>query len=380
MGGGVKVLVTGAKGFIGSNLVVALGRAGADVVQVDVDLPSSAMVSAVRGAEVIYHLAGVNRPTQENEFEPGNVGSLKALLAAVDQATLTESEQAPPVIVLSSSTQASQDTGYGRSKLSAEQVLEFHASRTGSAAVIYRLPGVFGKWCRPNYNSVVATFCHNVARDLPIEISDPNRVVELVYVDDVVRHFMTHLASSPAGVFRAAVKPTFSVRLGELAAHIRGFRASRNTLEAADASDPFLRRLLATFTSYLELQDLSHSLEQWTDARGALAELLKSPRAGQIFLSRTRPGITRGNHYHDTKVEKFFVVEGEGVIRFRPLGGKVVTEYRVSGRDFKVVDIPPGVTHSIENVGNGDMIVLFWSSEIFDPEHPDTYPSDVLPR
>jgi UDP-2-acetamido-2,6-beta-L-arabino-hexul-4-ose reductase len=244
--------------------------------------------------------------------------------------------------------------------------------------VIYRLPGVFGKWCRPNYNSVVATFCHNLARDLPITISDPSFVVELVHVDDIVAQFMTHLASRSDGVTRAEVRPTFTISLGELAERIRGFRAMRDTVEVADASDPLTRRLLGTYTAYLPPGDLAYTLEQRTDARGTLAELLKSPSFGQMFVSRTHPGVTRGNHYHDLKVEKFCVLEGDAVIRFRPILGPEVTEYRVSGTDFRVVDIPPGMTHSIENVGTTEMIVLFWASEILDRNSPDTYFNEVL--
>jgi UDP-2-acetamido-2,6-beta-L-arabino-hexul-4-ose reductase len=244
--------------------------------------------------------------------------------------------------------------------------------------MIYRLPGVFGKWCRPNYNSVVATFCHHIARDHPVTVSDPARVVELVHVDDVVAQFMTHLESRAAGVARNEVRPVFSVSLGELENRIRGFRAMRETLLVADASDPFTYRLLGTYTSYLPPGDLAYSLEQRTDARGTLAELLRSPHFGQMFVSRTHPGITRGNHYHDMKVEKFCVLDGEAVIRFRSILGDEITEHRVSGTDFKVVDIPPGMTHSIENVGHTEMIVLFWASEILDRQRPDTHSLEVL--
>jgi UDP-2-acetamido-2,6-beta-L-arabino-hexul-4-ose reductase len=283
-----------------------------------------------------------------------------------------------PLIVLSSSSQAGRDNPYGRSKLAAERALEAYTSRTGTPAVVYRLPGVFGKWCRPDYNSVVATFCHNIARGLPIAISDETRVVELVYVDDVVTQFMTHLDHRAAGVTRGEVRPTFTTSLRELADRIRGFRAMRDTLEVADATDPLTRRLLGTYTSYIPPADLAYTLEQRTDARGTLAELLKSPHFGQMFVSRTRPGVTRGNHYHDLKVEKFCVLEGDAVIRFRPVLGDEVTEHRVSGRDFTVVDIPPGMTHSIENVGTTEMVVLFWASEILDRDRPDTHFSEVL--
>ena len=373
----MKAVVTGAHGFLGKNLVVALRRAQVEVAEVDVDAPPGAMALAVPGAAAVFHLAGVNRPDDEREFITGNVGSLEALFEALDARRAAEEAAVRPVIVLSSSTQAGLDNPYGRSKLAAERALEAYASRTDTPAVIYRLPGVFGKWCRPNYNSVVATFCHSVACGLPITISDPARVVELVHVDDVVAEFMTHVDSRAAGVRRGDVRPTFSTSLGDLARRIRGFRATRDTLEVADATDPFTRRLLGTYTSYIPPTDLAYDLVQRTDARGTLAELLKSPHFGQIFVSRTLPGITRGNHYHDLKVEKFCVLEGDAVIRFRPVLGDEVTEHRVSGRDFRVVDIPPGMTHSIENVGATEMIVLFWASEILDRDRADTYFSEV---
>jgi UDP-2-acetamido-2,6-beta-L-arabino-hexul-4-ose reductase len=326
----------------------------------------------------VFHLAGTNRPEREEAFVTGNVGSLETLFTALDGGAAGGESAPRPLIVLASSTQAANDTPYGRSKAAAEQALEAYAARTGTPAVIYRLPGVFGKWCRPDYNSVVATFCHNVARGLPIAISDPARAIEVVHVDDVVARFLSHLEDRPAGVTRGRVSPTFTVTLGELADRIRGFRAMRDTLEVADATDPFTHRLLGTYTSYIPPADLAYALEQRIDPRGTLAELLKSPHFGQMFVSRTRPGITRGNHYHDLKVEKFCVLEGDAVIRFRPVLGDEVTEHRVSGTDFKVVDIPPGMTHSIENVGAGEMIVLFWACEIFDRDRPDTHASEVL--
>ena len=374
----MNVVVTGANGFVGRNLVVALRRASVDAAQIDIDSPPDALLAGARGADVVFHLAGTNRPEHESEFVTGNVGSLAPLFAALDTLPAADGPAVRPLIVLSSSTQANHDNPYGLSKLAAEHVLEAYAARSGTPAVIYRLPGVFGKWCRPNYNSVVATFCHNIARGLPITISDPTRVVELVHVDDVVAQFMTHLEDRAARVARGEVRPTFTASLGELADRIRGFRAMRNTLEVADATDPFTRRLLGTYSSYIPPADLAYDLEQRTDARGTLAELLKSPHFGQMFVSRTLPGITRGNHYHDLKVEKFCVLEGDAVIRVRPILGDEVTEHRVSGTDFRVVDIPPGMTHSIENVGHAEMIVLFWASEILDRDRTDTHVSEVL--
>jgi UDP-2-acetamido-2,6-beta-L-arabino-hexul-4-ose reductase len=378
----MKVVVTGARGFIGRNVVVALRRARIDVAEIDRHSSPDAVAGAVTGAQSAFHLAGVNRPQNEGEFAAGNVGSLEALLEAIEESAESggnDAAQGKPLVVLASSMQAALDNPYGRSKLAAEQVLDAYVTRTGSSAVIYRLPGVFGKWCRPDYNSVVATFCHNIARDLPIVVSDPGRVLELVHVDDVVARLMTHLqARAELGITRGEVSPVFTISVGELADRLRTFRAMRDTLLVTDASDPLTRRLLGTYTSYIPPGDLAYALTQRTDARGTLAELLKSSHFGQIFVSRTYPGITRGNHYHDLKVEKFCVLEGDAVIRFRSVLGDAVTEHRVSGIDFKVVDIPPGTTHSIENVGSAEMIVLFWASEILDPQRPDTHADEVL--
>jgi UDP-2-acetamido-2,6-beta-L-arabino-hexul-4-ose reductase len=319
----------------------------------------------------------VNRPKDEAEFETGNVDSVAELLTALDEASRESGRPPRAVVVLVSSTQATQDNPYGRSKLAAEILIEGYSTRTGAPAVIYRLPGVFGKWCRPNYNSVVATFCHNVARGLPITISDPAHVIEQVHIDDVIARLMSVLDERPSGLARGAVEPVFSIGLGDLAERIQGFHALRATLQVPDPADQLGRRLLGTYLSYVLLADLAYGLQQRSDPRGTLAELLKSPHAGQIFVSRTKPGVTRGNHYHDLKVEKFCVLEGDAVIRFRPVLGDKVTEHRVSGTDFTVVDIPPGATHSIENVGSSEMIVLFWASEILDRDRPDTHPSEV---
>lgn len=375
----MKVLVTGARGFIGRNLVVGLRRAGVDVAEVDAHTTETDLRAAVRGASVAFHLAGVNRPDpvpgldSDALFLAGNLGALTTLLAAIDEVGTR------PTIVLSSSAQAAADNPYGRSKRAAERALRDHAGRHGLPAVIYRLPGVFGRWCRPDYNSVVATFCYRLARDLPITVSDPERVIEVVHVEDVVAEFQTILAgAAQSDVRHGVVTPAFTISLGELADRIRAFRTARTTLEVADATDPLTRRLLATYLTYLEPGDLIYALHQRIDNRGVLAELLKSRHFGQLFVSRTRPGVTRGNHYHDLKVEKFCVLEGEALIRFRPVLGEAVTVHRVSGRDFAVVDIPPGMAHSIENVGTGELITLFWASEVFDPECPDTYASEVL--
>jgi UDP-2-acetamido-2,6-beta-L-arabino-hexul-4-ose reductase len=342
------------------------------VAEIDVGATQEALLSGVHGAAVVFHLAGVNRPEHDDGFSDGNVGSVEALIAAIE--LVARGGHARPVVVLTSSTQAEQDNPYGRSKLAAERILENYAAQTKTSALIYRLPGVFGKWCRPNYNSAVATFCHNIAHDLAVTISDPVREVELVYIDDVVNEFIGLLSGGQVaepGTF-LAVRPTYRVTLGRLVDLLRSFRAVRDTLVIPDMSDDFTRKLYATYLAALERDSFSYVLDVKTDNRGWLAELLKSPHIGQMFVSKTHAGITRGNHYHHTKVEKFCVLQGEAVIRFRHIEEESVFEYRVSGDRCEVVDIPPGYTHSIENLSDKEMIVLFWASEVFNPEKPDT--------
>lgn len=372
----MKSLVTGAGGFIGKNLCVALKRAGVDTAEVDIESGEQDLSRGLDDAGVVYHLAGVNRPEHEAEYMTGNVQPLKTLLAAIERAIAEGRRAEAPFIVLTSSAQAECDNPYGRSKLAAEALLHSYAGKGGSAA-IYRLPGVFGKWCRPGYNSVVATFCHNVARDIPIAVSNPARTIDLVHIDDVVGRLISHLDIRADAVKYEKVDPVFACTLARLASLIRRFRDTRNTLEVPDMGDPFIRRLWGTYQAYLPEGDLAYPLETRRDERGTLAELLKSRNFGQIFISRTRPGIVRGNHFHDSKVEKFFVLEGEAVVCLRSVLGSKIVEYRVSGTDYRVVDIPPGFAHSIQNVGNNELVVLFWASAIFDPQDADTFSSEV---
>ena len=342
------------------------------IIGFDIHDPLSALEDRAANADAIFHLAGVNRPEKEEEYDAGNGGLTNHLIDAILKGTKR------PTIVLSSSTQAQLDNPYGRSKLLAEKALERYAA-SGGNAVVFRLPNVFGKWSKPNYNSAVATFCYNIARDLPIQVSDPDRQLDLVYVDDVVREFTSVLETSGSVGYRNAdVRPVYSITLGELVNEIRALREIRTTLMLPDLNDPFRKALLATYTSFLPVKGLSYSLVKRTDERGSLAELLKSPHFGQIFISRTKPGITRGNHWHDSKVEKFCVVEGEAVIRFRSVQNGSVVSYPVRGDEFQVVDIPPGYTHSIENVGKTELVVLFWSDALFDQNFPDTYALPVL--
>jgi len=364
----MNILVTGSKGFIGQNVRAWLARMPEHRVwEIDIDDTPEDLAAATAAADVVFHLAGVNRPTNQDEFRVGNVeftAQLCNLLTRRDSA---------PALVLSSSVQALLDNPYGASKRQAEELVRAYGERTGGRVTIYRLPNVFGKWCRPDYNSAVATFCHNIARDLPVTISDPDRQLELVHVDDVVRCWLRELdRRESSAVSYQSVAPTFPITLGRLVEMIRSFRAMRPTLLVPDL-DAFSRKLYATYLSYLDEDDLAYDLQQRDDNRGRLAEFIKSETFGQIFVSRTRPGITRGNHYHHTKTEKFLVLDGEAMIRFRHVLTERVIEYRVRGDDLRVVDIPPGYTHSIENVGSGELITLFWASEVFNPQEPDTY-------
>jgi UDP-2-acetamido-2,6-beta-L-arabino-hexul-4-ose reductase len=368
------ILVTGSAGFVGKHAVEALRRRGGiRVLEKDTSTRPEAFDVALREADAIIHLAGVNRPLDVAEFKVGNTDAMSAMCRR-----LTELGRRP-VIVFSSSIQAALDNPYGASKREAEQVLESWVREFGARAVVFRLKNVFGKGCRPNYNSVIATFCHNIARDLPITVSDESREMDLVYVDDVVTAMIDAAQdSSVRGLERREIPVSYRITLGRLATIIRGFRESRRSLLLPSFEDEFTRRLYATYLSYLEAPDFAYGLLQRRDERGCLAEFMKSAHFGQVFVSRTKPGVTRGNHYHHTKTEKFLVLEGSAIIRFRPIFGGRVIEHKVSGHDFRVVDIPPGYAHSIENIGSGELVTVFWASEILDASRPDTIAAPVL--
>lgn len=370
----MNIVITGAYGFIGRNLAAWLEQ------QADHRLccfgrqdPWPMLAEGLAGADIVFHLAGVNRPPSPAEFQTVNV----ELTARICEQLLATGRATP--LVLASSIQALLDNPYGHSKRQAEEVVQAYAHQSGARVTIYRLPNVFGKWCRPNYNSVVATFCHNIARNEPITISDPNHMLEFVYLDDVIHHFGQDLQPNrDSRVCYPVVQPTYRFTLGRLADLIQSFRHMRQTLVAPDFGDPLVHKLYATYLSYLEEDNFAYGLDRKCDPRGCLAEFIKSPAVGQIFISRTKPGITRGNHYHHTKTEKFLVLAGEAMIRLRHLHSNALIEYLVHGEEFRVVDIPPGYTHSIENVGSSELITLFWASEVFNPERLDTYPLPVI--
>jgi len=353
----MNVLVTGAKGFIGSNLCEWL-RPDVTLLTFEQGDSDQELRERLAAADFVYHLAGVMR----HEFEVVNVGLTRRICEHL------RGRNVP--IVFTSSVQAVLNNPYGESKRRAEDVLGEYAL----PAIVYRLTNVFGKWARPNYTSVVATFCHNIARGLEIEVADPDRELTLVYIDDVVRSFLADLGSVGSGLCYRHVEPRYHITLGDLAQLIHSFHA---TIRMPDLRG-FAGKLYGTYVSYLG--EFSHALSQQIDNRGSLAEFIKADSFGQIFVSRTKPGMTRGGHFHRTKAEKFLVLEGQAVVRLRHLvSGKVLT-IEVCGEDMHSIDIAPGYVHSIENVGDGDLITLFWASEIFDPENPDTYrESNVLP-
>lgn len=383
----MKILITGAGGFIGKNLAAALQniRDGLDATHpaltvdevfcCDIDTPPDTLAAWCRESGFVFHLAGVNRPQDPAAFMSGNAGFTGELLARLEEA----GNRCP--VMLASSVQAALDNPYGESKRAGEELMRAYGQRTGAPVDIYRFPNVFGKWCRPNYNSVVATFCHNIARGLPITVRDPAARLTLVYIDDVVKELLAAAAGAPHrdGGF-CAVPVTHEITLGALADTLAAFRESRRTLALPDLGDPLTRKLYATYLSYLPTDQLGYDLTPHTDARGSFIEVLRTPDRGQVSVNVSRPHITKGQHWHHTKNEKFLVVSGVGVIRFRsaqPGGDGAVTEYFVDGDHPRVIDIPTGMTHNIENLGDTDMVTLMWCSECFDPAHPDTFHLDV---
>jgi UDP-2-acetamido-2,6-beta-L-arabino-hexul-4-ose reductase len=371
-----RILITGANGFIGKNLVVRLNELGNITVSTFVrgdDMAS--LPQLVAHADAVVHLAGESRPVDEAAFLQVNAGLTSALCEAMLQEYATTRRHVP--LVLASSTQAERDSPYGRSKLAAEQAVLELAQATGNPCVVFRLPGVFGKWCKPNYNSVVATFCHNLSRDLPIQINDPDASVKLVYVDDVVNALLNVLEAPRLGFSQAAVEQEYTITLGKLAAQIRAFADCRSTLMSERVGTGLVRALYATYVSYLPNEKFSYEVKQHADPRGVFVEMLKTPDSGQFSYFTAHPGITRGGHYHHTKTEKFLVIKGQALFRFRHLLTDELVELRTSGTTPQVVDTIPGWSHDITNVGDDEMFVMLWANENFDRQKPDTVASKV---
>jgi len=369
----MKILVTGSNGFVGKNLIAELKNKGyIDIYEFDQDTKKSLLDEYVRKCEFVFHLAGVNRPKDEKEFMEGNFGFTYELLELLKK----HNNKAP--ILITSSIQAERDNPYGISKKAAEDLLFAYGKETGVKVLVYRLANLFGKWSRPNYNSVVATFCHNIARDLDIQVNAPNEDLTLCYIGDVLVEFVAALESNEKRAGKFCIVPvTYKITLGDLVDKLYSFRKNRETLIMPSLESNFDRALYGTFSSYLAEDNFSYKLKKNVDDRGWLAEFIKSESTGQIFVSKTKPGMTRGKHWHHTKVEKFLVIKGEAVIKFRKIDSDKVIEYKVNGETPEVVDIPTGYTHSFVNIGKEDVITLFWASEIINLDKPDTYYLEV---
>ena len=372
----MKVLVTGAKGFIGRNLISELERReNVEVMPFDIDSPAEELEEYCRECNFVFNLAGVNRPEHTEEFMEGNFGFASTLVQ-----TLKKYQNTCP-IMNSSSIQAALDNPYGKSKKAGEDMLYAYGKEVGAEVYVYRFPNVFGKWCRPNYNSAVATFCNNIANGLPIQVNDRSTVMHLVYIDDVVEELLQaldrHPHLNPDGY--CYVPTVHEVTLGEIVDLLYSFKESRENLMIPDMTEgSFAKKLYSTYLSYLPTDGFSYPLLMHEDARGSFTEILKSADRGQVSINISKPGIVKGNHWHHTKNEKFVVVSGRGLIQFRKIGSDEIIEYHVSGERLEVVDIPTGYTHNIINEGDTDMVTLMWCNECFNPDKPDTIYEPVV--
>lgn len=370
----MRIVVTGADGFIGRNLLVRLRELGHadDLVRVTRETAPEELVTAVTGTDFIFHLAGTNRPKVVSEFATGNVELTRSLCDAVRK------QGRPITIAYTSSTQAALDNPYGNSKREAENILLNYGRETDSSVHIFRLTNVFGKWARPNYNSAVATFCHNISHGLPITITDPDAPLRLVYVDDVVASFIQLLdQTSKGGV--ADVEPIYETTVGQVAELIQSFAESRRSLVTPKVGAGFLRALHATYLSYLDPSRFSYSVPIHADNRGEFIEMLKTEDSGQLSYFTARPGITRGEHYHHTKTEKFLVIRGTARFGFRHIDTGETFEIETKGGEAKIVETVPGWAHNITNIGDDELICMLWANEIFDRRNPDTIASKVKP-
>lgn len=380
----MNILITGSKGFVGQNLIAELNniRSGKakrilsnpinEIFECDIDTNESELEKFCKECDFVIHLAGVNRPINSEEFMDGNFGFTTELLNKLNK----YSNKSP--ILMSSSIQAELNNEYGKSKKAGEDYLSDYGMKNNVKTFIFRLPNVFGKWCRPNYNSVVATFCHNIANDLPIQINNREHEMTLVYIDDVVEAFIDALEGKV--IYQngfCEVETQYKAKLGQIADYIYDFKKSRISLNIPDFNNMLIKKLYSTYLSYLPENSFGYALETHSDNRGSFTEFLHTLNNGQVSINISKPHIIKGQHWHHTKNEKFLVVKGNGVIRFRKINSDKIIEYYVSGEKLEVVDIPCGYTHNIENLGAEDMVTVMWCNEIFDNENPDTYFMEV---
>lgn len=364
----MKVLITGASGFVGQNLAAHLSeRKDIEIFRFSRDVPSLELPALVGKVDFIFHLAGVNRPESTEDFKVGNADLTRLLADAI----VASGRKIP--VIYTSSIQAAQNNPYGSSKLEAEEILQELAAGHGSAVHLFRLPNVFGKWARPNYNSVVATFCHNIAKNLPIQINDPLAKVTLVYIDDVIKRFIEVMDGVATTSDFVEVEPQYQTTVGELSETLHAFRNSRDTLITEPVGKGLTRALYSTYLSYLPPESFTYEVPKYGDPRGEFVEMLKTPDAGQFSFFTAHQGITRGGHYHHSKTEKFLVIRGDACFRFRHIISNEFYELFTSGAKAVIVETVPGWTHDITNVGETEMIVMLWANEIFDRELPDTY-------
>lgn len=363
----MRVLLTGSEGFIGKNLVVKL-RELSDIETVTFDRKDDeeSLQEIVKDVDAVIHLAGVNRPEDTSEFQRVNVGLTKRLCDAL----ATRSKKIK--LIFASSIQAMQHVPYGQSKMQAEELIRKFSNTTGSSVLIFQLPGVFGKWCKPNYNSVVATFCHNIANDAPIQINDAAAKLRLVYIDDVVDEFIRCIRSNDTQSSSAEVRPEYTITVGGLAEQVESFKDFQSSLLVGRVGSDLERALYATYMSYLPVEKLAYDLPKYADERGVFVEMLKTADSGQFSYFTSRPGVTRGGHYHHSKSEKFLVIKGAARFRFRHILTDETFEILTSGPEPRIVESTPGWAHDITNIGDEEMLVLLWSNENFDRNKPDT--------
>lgn len=368
----MRVLITGSNGFVGKNLQLYLSeRSDVEVLCFTREQTQADLLQLVTDADLVFHLAGVNRPQNPAEFQQGNADLTQALCDALQQAG-----KAIPV-VYSSSIQATADNLYGASKRAAEDALLTFAQRSGAPVFIYRLANVFGKWARPNYNSAVATFCHNISQGLPIQINDPSAQINLVYVDDVVASFLQVLDGQLTQTGFVDIAPQYQISVGGLAKQLQAFKDSRDNLISENVGNGLVRALYSTYVSYLKPEQFSYQVPKYGDERGVFVEMLKTKDAGQFSFFTAHPGITRGGHYHHSKTEKFLVIKGKACFRFRHMMTGEFYELYTSGEQPEIVETVTGWTHDITNEGDDEMVVMLWANEIFDREKPDTYAKPV---